>query len=74
MSNTRDEKTLVAFGAHLQKIRKRKKVSLRKLEGLADVDYSEIHRIEKGLRNPSLTTLLALANGLDIDPAELINF
>jgi len=74
MSKTRDEKTLIAFGKNLQTIRKAKKISLRKLEILSEVDYSEIHRVEKGKRNPSLTIILALAKGLQIDPYELINF
>jgi len=74
MSKTRDEKTLIAFGKNLQKIRKAKKISLRKLEILSEVDYSEIHRVEKGKRNPSLTIILALAKGLQIDPSDLIKF
>ncbi|RVT98476.1 XRE family transcriptional regulator [Mucilaginibacter limnophilus] len=74
MSATRDENTLTAFGKNLQRIRKEKKVSLRKLEILAEVDHSEIHRIEKGKRNPSLTVMLALAKGLNIDPKDLFNF
>ncbi len=73
MSSTRDEKLLIAFGKHFQKIRKSKKISLRKLEALADVDYSEIHRIEKGMRNPSLTTILALAKALKVNPSDLID-
>ena len=73
MTATRDEKILIAFGKHFQKIRKSKKISLRKLEALADVDHSEIHRIEKGLRNPSLTTILALGKALKVNPSELID-
>lgn len=73
MSSTRDEKILIAFGKHFQKIRKSKKISLRKLEAMADVDHSEIHRIEKGLRNPSLTTILALAKALKVNPSELLD-
>ena len=74
MSGTRDEKTLATFGNHLNLIRRQKKISLRKLEVLSEVDYSEIHRIEKGLRNPSLTTILALADALQISVCELISF
>jgi transcriptional regulator with XRE-family HTH domain len=74
MSNTRDEKILIAFGKNLQKIRENKKISLRQLEILSDVDHSEIHRLEKGKRNPSLTVIIALAKGLEIDRSELINF
>lgn len=74
MSATRDEATLIAFGNNLQRIRESKEISLRKLEILADVDHSEIHRIEKGKRNPSLTVILALAKGLKIDAKDLLDF
>jgi transcriptional regulator with XRE-family HTH domain len=74
MSNTRDEQILIDFGKHLQKIRDKKEISLRKLEGLSEEDHSEIHRIEKGIRSPSLTTIQAIADGLGIDPCELLTF
>jgi transcriptional regulator with XRE-family HTH domain len=74
MSATRDETVLIAFGKNLQRVRKDKKVSLRRLESLSEVDHSEIHRIEKGKRNPSLTIILALAKGLEIDPKSLLEF
>jgi len=53
----RDEKILKRFGKHLEKIRKRRGLSLRRLADNADVDFSQIHRIEKGITNPSLTML-----------------
>jgi len=72
MSATRDEKILAEFGKNLQKIRTKKNISLRKLESIAEVDHSEIHRIEKGMRNPSLTVVLALAKALEVELTELI--
>ncbi|MCK9404747.1 MAG: helix-turn-helix domain-containing protein [Chitinophagaceae bacterium] len=74
MNSTRDEKILNKFGKHLEKIREDKKLSLRKLADNADVDFSQIHRIEKGKTNPSLTMLLALSEGLGIPIEELIHF
>lgn len=74
MNNTRDIKTLKKFGKHLKSIRAAKGLSLRKLGDIADVDFSQIHRIEKGETNPSLTMLLALAEGLGIDIIELMKF
>lgn len=74
MNSTRDEKILKKFGKHLEKIRQEKKLSLRKLADNADVDFSQIHRIEKGQTNPSLTMLLAISEGLDIQIDELIRF
>ena len=55
-------------------IRKSKKLSLRKLSDIADVDFSQIHRIEKGESNPTITMVIALANALEIKPAKLIEF
>jgi len=74
MSSTRDESILLAFGSNLQKVREEKNISLRELEILSEVDFSEIHRIEKGKRNPSLTVMLALAKGLGISIEELFKF
>ena len=74
MSRTRDENILKNFGKNLERIRKEKKISLRSLEILSEVDHSEIHRIEKGKRNPSLTVLLALSKGLGVGPKELLDF
>jgi transcriptional regulator with XRE-family HTH domain len=74
MNSTRNEKLLKKFGKHLQSIRKRKKLSLRKLADIADVDFSQIHRIEKGETNPSLTMIIVLAEALEITTGELIEF
>lgn len=74
MNSIRDEKILKKFGKHLEKIRKEKNLSLRKLADNADVDFSQIHRIEKGITNPSLIMLLALSEGLGIPVEELIHF
>jgi len=65
---------LKLFGEHLKKIRNTKNISLRKLEQLAEVDHSQIHRIEKGETAPSLTTLISIAEGLKISLKELIEY
>jgi len=73
-------KFLKAFGAHLKairegkKIRDGKKISLRRLDQLSEVDHSQIHRIEKGETAPSLVTLKALADALEISLMDLVNF
>jgi transcriptional regulator with XRE-family HTH domain len=74
MNNTRNEKILKKFGKHFQQIRAAKKLSLRKLADIADVDFSQIHRIEKGETNPGLTMLLALSKGLGVSISELMDF
>ena len=74
MNSTRNEKILKRFGKHLEKLRLERNLSLRKLADIADVDFSQIHRIEKGLTNPSLTMLLALAESLKVSIADLLEF
>jgi transcriptional regulator with XRE-family HTH domain len=74
MNLSDDEKILKRFGKHLEKIRISKSLSLRRLADNADVDFSQIHRIEKGKTNPSLTMLIALSEGLGITLQELIDF
>ena len=74
MNRTHNEKILKRFGKHLEKIRLDRNFSLRKLADDADVDFSQIHRIEKGKTNPSLTMLLALAESLNISIADLLDF
>ncbi len=72
MNSTRDEKYLREFGENLKRVRKSKKLSLRKLSDLADVDFSQIHRIEKGESNPSITMVIALAKALEVRPSKLV--
>lgn len=74
MNGLKDDKILKKFGKHLAKCRKDRGLSLRKLADLSDVDFSQIHRIEKGITNPSLTMLLSLAEGMDIPIEDLIRF
>lgn len=72
MDINREAEIIKNFGRKLEKIRNEKNLSLRDLAHLADVDHSSIHRIEKGEANPMLTMIVALAEGLSIDPRELL--
>lgn len=62
------------FGQKLSEVRQKKGLSLRELAALCDVDASDIHRFEHGQKNPTLATIVDLANGLNIQPKELIDF
>lgn len=65
---------LKSFGKRIEILRKEKKLSLRQLSQNCDIDYSDISKIEKGLRNIQISTIIELAKGLDIHPQELFNF
>ena len=62
------------FGENLQKIRNNKNLSLRELAAKCDVDDSKISKIENGKFNITLSTIIELAKGLEIDPKVLMDF
>lgn len=72
MIGNRDKKLLKQFGNNLKSIRKSKKLSIRKLALEADIDYTGLFKIEAGLTNPTYTTIIALAQALQVDPSALL--
>ncbi len=74
MNNLRDKKILIAFGKHLHGLRTQRKLSLESLAFDADMEISQIHRIEKGIINPTLSTLNAIAKALNIPLKDLLDF
>ncbi len=66
---------LVKFGKELNKLRKSKELSYRKLATLCETsDHSYISKIEKGEANITLETVLELLIALDASPKDLFNF
>jgi transcriptional regulator with XRE-family HTH domain len=65
---------LVQLGKQVEKSRKKKKLSYRKLAQNCNIDYSDISKIEKGKANITMLTLLELAKGLEIHPKKLLDF
>ena len=47
-------------------------MSLREFAAVADVDHAMIDRYERGITNPSLTTIAKLAEALEVEPYELL--
>lgn len=72
MIGNRDEKIIKEFGKKLKILRTARKLSVRKLALEADMDWSQVHRIEKGESNPTLTTIMILADALQVDPCSLL--
>jgi transcriptional regulator with XRE-family HTH domain len=66
---------LVKFGNELNKLRKSRGLSYRKLATLCETsDHSYISKIEKGEANITLETVLELLIALDASPKDLFNF
>ena len=62
-----------AFGNRVREVRARKSLSQDDLSRATDVHSTAIGRMERGSREPRLTTILKLARGLEVKPGELID-
>lgn len=62
-----------AFGDRMRELRDREGVSQDTLARACDVHPTSIGRLERGGREPKLTTILRIADGLGVEPGELVN-
>lgn len=69
-----EEKQLKAFGKHLKELREKYNFTQESLADASDLDLSHIARIETARRNPKLTTLISISNGMKIPLSELMDF
>lgn len=74
VGNVRNQEYIIAFGENLKKIRLQKKLSREKLAAYSDIEVMQVYRIETGKVNTTISTVLALANGLEIHPKKLLDF
>ena len=66
------DKLKKTFGEVLFQLRTEKAMTQEKLAELCDVDKKYIYLLEKGQRQPSLTTVFAIAIALNLAPSELV--
>ncbi|WP_414684733.1 helix-turn-helix domain-containing protein [Mucilaginibacter sp.] len=62
------------FGQTLKSIRKKKKLTQITLAVKCDLDNSQISKLERGVWDIQLSTIIILAQGLEIEPKELLDF
>jgi len=67
------ERASRAFGDRMRELRKREGISQDTLAREADIHPTSIGRLERGGREPKLTTVLRLADGLGVESGELLN-
>lgn len=72
MIEGRKKRITKEFGQKLKKIRKEKNLSLRELASEAELEHAQIARIEQGIVNPTLTTIVLLAEAMGITAADLL--
>lgn len=66
-----EKEQLKEFGDNLRRLRKERGLSMETLANIAEIELSQIYRIETGKINPKLTTLLVIAKALEVSPREL---
>jgi transcriptional regulator with XRE-family HTH domain len=67
-----DQHIINHFAQALKKWRKARKMSIRELAAISEIDHAMIGKYEQVLTNPTLTTICRLSDALEIDPTELI--
>jgi transcriptional regulator with XRE-family HTH domain len=60
------------FGKVLRELRDGNNISQEKLAEYCDLDRTYISLLERGLRQPTITTIFKLAKALNISPSALI--
>jgi len=60
------------FGANLRRLRTAAGLTQEALSRRTMLDPGEISRLERGVRNPQLRTLVRVAHGLDMTVSELL--
>jgi transcriptional regulator with XRE-family HTH domain len=64
---------IAVFAANVSRIRREKKLSQSQVANRSGIHHTEISRIERGRRDPRLSTLLRLARALKVKPARLLD-
>lgn len=73
MNNLRNKRVLLKFGHHLKSIRLAKESSQEELCFKAGLSKNQIGNIERGEVNVTLTTVVAIANALDMSISDLFS-
>ncbi len=68
----RVEQISTVFGQVLREQRISRELSQEELALAADVDRTFVSQMERGIRQPTITTLMKLAGALGIQPSTLI--
>jgi transcriptional regulator with XRE-family HTH domain len=61
------------FGERIRVLRTERGLTQERLAGKSDLTTGFLNNVEHGSKTPSLTTILKLARGLEVDAAELFS-
>lgn len=69
-----EEIFIANLGIHIRQLREKKGISQQDLANDCDMPKNQIGRIERAEINTGIKTLVRIANALDVEPKELLNF
>ena len=64
--------SLEVFAQNVSRARKQKHLTQEEISNRSGIHVTEVSRIERGLRDPRVTTLIRLAHALEVSPADLL--
>jgi transcriptional regulator with XRE-family HTH domain len=63
-----------AFGAQVRKLRQEKGLSMRRFAIHADMEYSQLSKIERGVINTTISSAHNIVEALEVSVKELFDF
>ena len=66
-------RVVALFAEKVVSVRREKRLSQHQVSGRSGIHVSELSRIEHGLRDPRMSTLIRLARALEVEPAILLD-
>lgn len=72
MTTSQANQISLICGGVIKRYRHQLGISQEELAHRADVDRTFVSRLERGIRQPTITTLMQLAKALEISAAELV--
>ena len=69
-----EEEFIINLGISTRQIRERKNLSQQSLADISDLPKTTIGRIERAEINTTIKTLVKIANALEIEAKDLLNF
>jgi transcriptional regulator with XRE-family HTH domain len=69
--NIRNKEVLVKFGERLKSLRIAKGMTQEELAFAADIELSQVHRLESAKTNATLSTLTAISLALEVTLSQL---
>jgi len=74
VTKIRNHGYLIAFGAHIRRLREEKNLSQEELYDLAGLSKNQIGNIERGEVNTTISTAYAICKALNISMSDLFMF